>query len=191
MQFQILALATIFSSAMASPASSSLLAGRQAGLCASGNPLCCDVNVLGVADLNCEVRKYSPRTVTSYHWMLTLNSTNHPNQHYWLQRHLCHRWKDQHVLYPPNRTSYQIPRGILQGELTPRSTVGPSTPLLFPRQLLNQSSSIHFCIVVKHTRCIYGHLYTSNVFIWPCGTNGKGRTIILEHRTCTCIVHYL
>ena len=30
---------------------------RQALICSSGTQQCCDVNVLGVADLNCETRK--------------------------------------------------------------------------------------------------------------------------------------
>ena len=42
-------------SAMAMPAH---LVDRQVlGLCSSGTPVCCDVDVLGVADLNCETRK--------------------------------------------------------------------------------------------------------------------------------------
>jgi len=33
------------------------LNSRQVGLCSSGTPQCCDVDVLGVADLDCETRK--------------------------------------------------------------------------------------------------------------------------------------
>jgi hypothetical protein len=57
----------LFASTLAMPATKVV---RQAGLCSSGSatPLCCDVDVLGVADLDCETRKFfstsypTPRT---------------------------------------------------------------------------------------------------------------------------------
>ncbi|KAH8591683.1 fungal hydrophobin-domain-containing protein [Bisporella sp. PMI_857] len=39
---------------------------RQAGLCASGTPQCCDVDVLGVADLNCETPPTVPTSITDF-----------------------------------------------------------------------------------------------------------------------------
>ena len=39
---------------------------RQADVvCGSGTPNCCDVDVLGIADLDCTVRKSSPPILTS------------------------------------------------------------------------------------------------------------------------------
>ncbi|EPE32491.1 Hydrophobin II, HfbII [Glarea lozoyensis ATCC 20868] len=68
MQFQILTLVTFLSTAIASPANSALVQNRQLGLCSSAatNPLCCDVNVLGVADLNCQVPPTIPTSVPDF-----------------------------------------------------------------------------------------------------------------------------
>ena len=62
MQFTLITLTTLLATAFAIPQDLALVQNRQLGLCSSAasNPLCCDVDVLGVADLNCEVRKYTP-----------------------------------------------------------------------------------------------------------------------------------
>jgi hypothetical protein len=54
MQFSaitLFALSGLFATSMAKPAYR-----RQTNVCASGTPNCCDVDVLGIADLDCEVR---------------------------------------------------------------------------------------------------------------------------------------
>ncbi|KAM0306029.1 hypothetical protein ACHAO8_010951 [Botrytis cinerea] len=47
----IVSMTALFASALAMPTT---LTSRQDAICSSGNPLCCDVDVLGVADLDCE-----------------------------------------------------------------------------------------------------------------------------------------
>ncbi|TGO17330.1 hypothetical protein BPAE_0435g00050 [Botrytis paeoniae] len=47
----IVSMTALFASALAMPAT---LVSRQDAICSSGTPQCCDVNVLGVADLDCE-----------------------------------------------------------------------------------------------------------------------------------------
>lgn len=67
MQFTttLVTLSALIATTLALPATS--VAKRQAGLCSSslGSPLCCDVDVLGVADLNCEQRKHSSHHLPS------------------------------------------------------------------------------------------------------------------------------
>ncbi|KUJ20303.1 Bhp2, hydrophobin class II [Mollisia scopiformis] len=60
-------LAGLFALAFATPARHMTLADRQATLvCASGTPQCCDVDVLGVADLDCETPPTVPTTVANF-----------------------------------------------------------------------------------------------------------------------------
>ncbi|KAF5867598.1 putative hydrophobin protein [Botrytis fragariae] len=47
----IVSMTALFASALAMPAT---LVSRQDAICSSGNPQCCDTDVLGVADLDCE-----------------------------------------------------------------------------------------------------------------------------------------
>ncbi|KAB8291154.1 hypothetical protein EYC80_009842 [Monilinia laxa] len=47
----VFALTTFLTSTLAIPATFS---SRQDAICSSGSPVCCDVDVLGVADLDCE-----------------------------------------------------------------------------------------------------------------------------------------
>ncbi|TEY39878.1 hypothetical protein BOTCAL_0448g00040 [Botryotinia calthae] len=47
----IVSMTALFASALAMPAT---LISRQDAICSSGIPQCCDVDVLGVADLDCE-----------------------------------------------------------------------------------------------------------------------------------------
>ncbi|KAL3427981.1 fungal hydrophobin [Phlyctema vagabunda] len=56
----------LVASALAMPAT--LVTERQAGLCSSalGTPLCCDVDVLGVADLNCETPPEIPTDLANF-----------------------------------------------------------------------------------------------------------------------------
>ncbi|RMZ69601.1 fungal hydrophobin [Pyrenophora seminiperda CCB06] len=62
MQFTITAvLAFAATAAFAAP-----LEGRQAGLCTSGNPVCCATDVLNLADLNCAPPTVTPTTVNSF-----------------------------------------------------------------------------------------------------------------------------
>ena len=58
MQFfaTILALAAVATAATSRDARTARLQGRDTGMCAglSANPLCCETDVLSIADLNCE-----------------------------------------------------------------------------------------------------------------------------------------
>lgn len=54
MQFSLITITALFGAAFALPTA---VEERQVGLCSSGTPLCCDVDVLGVANLNCEARE--------------------------------------------------------------------------------------------------------------------------------------
>ncbi|TGO33822.1 hypothetical protein BHYA_0225g00050 [Botrytis hyacinthi] len=47
----VVSMTALFASAFAIPAT---LVSRQDAICSSGSPQCCDVDVLGVADLDCE-----------------------------------------------------------------------------------------------------------------------------------------
>ncbi|KAH7395885.1 Bhp2, hydrophobin class II [Cadophora sp. MPI-SDFR-AT-0126] len=59
----IFALSGLFASAIAHPA---FLVERQLPVCSSGSPLCCDVDVLGVADLDCITPPASPTSVSDF-----------------------------------------------------------------------------------------------------------------------------
>merc|ERR1712068_61814 len=59
----IFALSGLVASVIAHPA---FLAERQLPVCSSGSPLCCDVDVLGVADLDCITPPASPTNVTDF-----------------------------------------------------------------------------------------------------------------------------
>lgn len=50
--------------AFAVAAVASPLQERQAGLCSSGNPVCCATDVLNLANLDCAPRKSSPYLIT-------------------------------------------------------------------------------------------------------------------------------
>ncbi|RDW94503.1 hypothetical protein BP5796_00266 [Coleophoma crateriformis] len=62
----LFALSGLFASTLAMPAT--LLDTRQAGICSSGSatPLCCDVDVLGVADLDCSTPPTPPANITDF-----------------------------------------------------------------------------------------------------------------------------
>ena len=57
MRTSFITLFGLLASAMAIPAATRVTA-RQATLCSSGNAYCCDVDVLGIADLDCEAREF-------------------------------------------------------------------------------------------------------------------------------------
>jgi len=61
--FIAMTLAGLFASSMAVPA---MLANRQTLLCSSGDPKCCDVDVLGIADLDCETPAPYPTNITDF-----------------------------------------------------------------------------------------------------------------------------
>jgi hypothetical protein len=62
MQFSIIAITALISAAVALPTVEQRAEQKRqiANLCASGTPLCCDVDILGVANLNCEARMCLP-----------------------------------------------------------------------------------------------------------------------------------
>ncbi|CZS93776.1 related to trihydrophobin precursor [Rhynchosporium agropyri] len=60
---QILALSGLFASALALPAN---VERQVIALCSSGTAQCCDVDVLGVADLNCEAPPTIPGSLTEF-----------------------------------------------------------------------------------------------------------------------------
>ncbi|KAJ5054816.1 uncharacterized protein L3040_001080 [Drepanopeziza brunnea f. sp. 'multigermtubi'] len=59
----ILALSSLLTSSLAFPA---MLNERQVALCSTGTPVCCDVDVLGVADLDCITPPGTPANVTDF-----------------------------------------------------------------------------------------------------------------------------
>ncbi|KAG9233865.1 Bhp2, hydrophobin class II [Amylocarpus encephaloides] len=67
MQFTLITITSLMATALAIPSQlASNHQARQVGLCASGTPQCCDVNVLGVADLNCETPPTLPTTIPDF-----------------------------------------------------------------------------------------------------------------------------
>jgi hypothetical protein len=58
MRTSFITLIGLFAGSMAMPATR--VTQRQAAVCSSGTSQCCDVDVLGIADLDCEARKFSP-----------------------------------------------------------------------------------------------------------------------------------
>lgn len=54
MKASVIALSGFVACALALPS----LTSRQTSVCSEGTPQCCDVNVLGLADLDCSTREY-------------------------------------------------------------------------------------------------------------------------------------
>ncbi|CAD6447151.1 3fbedf31-637c-4793-91c3-4276fea456bc [Sclerotinia trifoliorum] len=59
----IITFTSLLESTLAMPAT---LSPPQDSICATGSPQCCDVNVLGVADLNCEAPPKAFKDVASF-----------------------------------------------------------------------------------------------------------------------------
>ncbi|KAM3065158.1 hypothetical protein ACMFMG_010355 [Clarireedia jacksonii] len=59
----IIAFSALITSTLSMPAA---LSARQDGLCASGTPQCCDVDVLSLAALNCETPPTVPTDIPNF-----------------------------------------------------------------------------------------------------------------------------
>ncbi|PQE26870.1 hypothetical protein CJF31_00003587 [Rutstroemia sp. NJR-2017a BVV2] len=59
----IIAFTALITSTLAMPAT---LTTRQVGLCSAGTPQCCDVDVLGIADLDCETPPSVPTDIEDF-----------------------------------------------------------------------------------------------------------------------------
>ncbi|KAF7895992.1 hypothetical protein EAF00_006007 [Botryotinia globosa] len=59
----IVSMTALFASAFAMPAT---LVSRQDAICSSGSPQCCDVDVLGIADLDCEAPPAACTDIASF-----------------------------------------------------------------------------------------------------------------------------
>ncbi|EON67072.1 hypothetical protein W97_06189 [Coniosporium apollinis CBS 100218] len=55
-------LSGLFAGSLAAPT----IFSRQVGLCASGTPQCCDLDVLGIANLNCQTPPEVPTDIQSF-----------------------------------------------------------------------------------------------------------------------------